>query len=47
MDALKELFTTPAGLLSLGVIIGAIVMGVGMTRWINRQIEKDEQRTRR
>jgi len=25
MDALKELFTTPVGLMSLGVIIGAIV----------------------
>lgn len=47
MDALKELFTTPVGLMSLGVIIGAIVMGVGMTRWINRQIEKDEQQARR
>jgi hypothetical protein len=47
MDALKELFTTPVGLLSLGVIIGVIVMGAWMTRWINRQIEKDEQQARR
>ncbi len=47
MDALKELFTTPVGLLSLAVIIGVLVIGGYMGRWINRQIELDEAKQRR
>lgn len=47
MDALKELFTTPVGLLSLAVIIGVLAIGAYMSRWINQQIEKDEQVNKR
>ncbi len=47
MDALKELFTTPVGLLSLGVIIGVLAIGGYMGRWINQQIEQDEAKQRR
>lgn len=42
MDALRELFTTWIGLLSLGVIIGVIVMGVVMNRWFAAQIAREE-----
>jgi Flp pilus assembly protein TadB len=47
MEALKELFTTPVGLLSLAVIIGVLAMGAFMSRWINQQIEKEEQASKR
>ncbi len=47
MDALRELFTTPAGLLSLGVIIGVLGIGGTMGRWITRQIEQDAAKQRR
>jgi hypothetical protein len=47
MGALKELFTTPVGLLSLAVIVGVLVIGGDMGRWINQQIERDEARQRR
>jgi len=42
MDALRELFTTWVGLLSLGVIIGVIVMGILMNRWFAAQIAREE-----
>jgi hypothetical protein len=42
MDALRELFTTWVGLLSLGVIVGVIVMGVVMNRWFAAQIAREE-----
>lgn len=41
MGALKELFTTDVGLLSLGVIVGVIAMGFGFSHWFNRQIERE------
>ncbi len=47
MDALRELFTTPVGLLSLAVILGVLVIGGYMSRWINQQIERDEANQRR
>jgi mannose/fructose/N-acetylgalactosamine-specific phosphotransferase system component IID len=47
MEALKELFGTAVGLMSLAVIIGVIVIGAYIGRWINRQIEQDEARQRR
>ncbi len=47
MDALRDRFTTPVGLLSLGVIIGVLGIGGTMGRWINRQIEQDEAKQRR
>jgi hypothetical protein len=45
-DALRELFTTPVGLLSLGAIVGVIVIGAVMNAWIRRQIRNDEMRNR-
>jgi mannose/fructose/N-acetylgalactosamine-specific phosphotransferase system component IID len=33
--------------MSLAVIIGVIVIGAYIGRWINRQIEQDEARQRR
>jgi hypothetical protein len=45
MDALRELFTTDIGLLSLGVIVFVIGMGIWFSRWFNKQIE-DEARDR-
>ncbi len=42
MDALRELFTTWIGLLSLSVILGAIAMGIFMNRWFAAQIEREE-----
>jgi hypothetical protein len=44
MDALRELFTTWIGLLSLGVIVGAIGMGIFMNRWFAAQIAREEAR---
>lgn len=42
MDALRELFTTWIGLLSLGVIVGVIVMGIVMNRWFAAQIARED-----
>ena len=42
MDALRELFTTWIGLLSLGVIAGVIVMGFAMNRWVAAQVAREE-----
>lgn len=46
-DALRELFTTDVGLLSLGVIVGILVIAAYMKAWIGRQIREDEARHRR
>jgi hypothetical protein len=45
-DALRELFTTNVGLLSLAAIIGVIAIGAVMHAWIRRQIRNDEMRDR-
>jgi len=42
MDALRELFTTWIGLLSLGVIVGIGVIALVMFRWIGAQVARDE-----
>jgi hypothetical protein len=42
MDALRELFTTWIGLMSLGVIVGVIVMGIVMNRWFAAQIARED-----
>jgi hypothetical protein len=42
MDALRELFTTWIGLLSLGVLIGIGVIALVMFRWIGAQVERAE-----
>jgi hypothetical protein len=42
MDALRELFTTWIGLLSLGVIIGIGVIAFVMFRWIGAQVAREE-----
>jgi Protein of unknown function (DUF3149) len=42
MDALRELFTTWIGIMSLGVIVGVIVMGVVMNRWFAAQIARED-----
>lgn len=41
MDALRELFTTTVGLLSLGVIVVVIGMGIGSWVWFNKQIDDE------
>lgn len=43
MDALKLLFTTDIGLLSLGVIVFTIGMGVWFSRWFGKKIAEDER----
>jgi len=42
MDALRELFTTWIGLLSVGVIVGIGVIALVMFRWIGAQVEREE-----
>jgi hypothetical protein len=42
MDALRELFTTWIGLLSLGVLVGVGIIAVVMFRWIGVQVARDE-----
>ncbi len=44
--AWKELFTTDVGLLSLGVIVGVLVIGSYLNAWVRRQIRQDEARDR-
>ena len=44
--ALRELFTTDVGLMSLGAIVGVIAIGAVMNSWIRRQIRNDEMRNR-
>jgi mannose/fructose/N-acetylgalactosamine-specific phosphotransferase system component IID len=46
-DALRELFTTDVGLMSLGAIVGVVVIGAFMHSWVRRQIRKDEMRNGR
>ena len=47
MDALKLLFTSDIGLMSLGVIAVTIGIGVFFSRWFARKIEEsDAQRPR-
>jgi hypothetical protein len=43
-DALRELFTTDVGILSLLVIVGVIAIGTAMKIWIGRQIDRDSGR---
>jgi hypothetical protein len=42
MDALRELFTTWIGLLSLGVLVGVGVIALVMFRWVGAQVARDE-----
>ncbi len=42
MGALRELFTTWIGLLSLFVIVGIVVMGIAMNRWFAAQIARED-----
>ncbi len=42
MDALRELFTTWIGLLSLGVLLGIGVIALVMFRWMGAQVARDE-----
>jgi hypothetical protein len=37
----KELFTTDIGLLSLGVILFVIGMGIWFSRWFQKKIDED------
>jgi hypothetical protein len=43
MGALKELFTSDVGLLSLGVIVFIIGMGVFFIRFFQRQMNESER----
>jgi hypothetical protein len=47
MDALKLLFTSDIGLMSLAVIVITIGMGVFFSRWFTKQIEESEAQRRR
>jgi len=47
MDALKLLFTSDIGLMSLAVIVITIGMGVFFSRWFPKQIEESEAQRRR
>lgn len=47
MDALKLLFTSDVGLMSLGVIVFTIGMGVFFSRWFAKQVEQSEAQRRR
>lgn len=46
MDALRVLFTTDIGLLSLGVIAVTTLMGVFFVRFFLRNMAQDEARAR-
>jgi hypothetical protein len=47
MDALKLLFTSDIGLMSLGVIVFTIGMGIFFSRWFGKKIaESEAQRPR-
>jgi mannose/fructose/N-acetylgalactosamine-specific phosphotransferase system component IID len=43
-DALRELLTTDVGLMSLGAIVGVIVIGAFLHAWIRRQMRNDQMR---
>jgi hypothetical protein len=47
MEALKVLFTTDIGLMSLFTIVFIVGMGVWFRRFFNKQIEAEEARSRR
>lgn len=42
MDALRELFTTPIGLLSLGTIAGAIVIVAFIARMLLKKVNESK-----
>jgi Tfp pilus assembly protein PilN len=43
-DALRELFTTQVGLLSMAAIVGVVAIGLYLHTWVRRQIRNDEMR---
>lgn len=47
MDALKLLFTSDVGLMSLGVIGFTIAMGFWFSSWFGRKIEESERQRER
>jgi hypothetical protein len=47
MDALKLLFTSDIGLMSLGVIAVTIAIGLLFARWFSKKIEESEAQRRR
>jgi hypothetical protein len=42
MDALRELFTTWIGLMSLGVLVGIGIIAVVMFRWVGAQVARED-----
>lgn len=46
MDALKLLFTSDVGLMSLGVIAFTIAMGVWFSNWFNKKMTESEAQRR-
>lgn len=46
MEALKLLFTSDIGLMSLATIVFVIGMGVWFRRFFNQQIEAEERKRR-
>ena len=46
MEALKLLFTTDIGLMSLFTLVSIIGMGIWFRRFFNKQIEAEEARSR-
>jgi hypothetical protein len=47
MDALKLLFTSDVGLMSLGVIAFTIAMGFWFSSWFGRKIAESERQRKR
>lgn len=45
-DAVRELFTTDVGLLSLAVIVGVIVIAAYLHSWVRARIREDERRAK-
>ncbi|HUN94273.1 MAG TPA: DUF3149 domain-containing protein [Burkholderiaceae bacterium] len=43
MDAWRELFSTPIGLMSLGTIAFVCVIGGYLYTWVRRKIAEEEQ----
>lgn len=44
---LKELFSGPIGLMSLAVIVGVVVIGAYLYKFITAKIEEDEAAARK
>lgn len=46
MVLIQNLLTTDYGLLSLGVIVGVLIIGGWLSRWFRQNMERDAARSR-